>query len=85
VCDFHLFKLSGFVAWVIWLVVHLWYLVGFRNRLVVFTEWFFCFLNHGREARLITGARATDWAAETGVPEVEGRPAVGSDSAQPSS
>jgi NADH dehydrogenase len=47
-------RLSGFSAWVIWLVVHLWYLVGFENRLLVFIQWFFSFATHGRGARLIT-------------------------------
>ncbi len=47
-------RLSGFLAWVSWLVVHLWYLVGFQNRLVVLVRWSFSFLTHGRGARLIT-------------------------------
>ncbi len=50
--------LSGFLAWVTWVVVHLWYLVGFENRVVVFTRWGFSFITHGRGARLITGAGA---------------------------
>jgi NADH dehydrogenase len=74
VCDIGPFKLSGFVAWVTWLVVHLWYLVGFRNRVLVFVEWILSFLTHGREARLITGTRARDWAAEAGATETERRP-----------
>ncbi|HTP19691.1 MAG TPA: NAD(P)/FAD-dependent oxidoreductase [Solirubrobacteraceae bacterium] len=51
-------RLSGFVAWVTWLVVHLWYLVGFENRVLVFTRWGFSFVTRGRGARLITGAAA---------------------------
>ena len=47
-------RLSGFVAWVTWLIVHLWYLIGFQNRLLVFVRWFFSFVTHGRGARLIT-------------------------------
>ncbi|HVV52715.1 MAG TPA: NAD(P)/FAD-dependent oxidoreductase [Polyangia bacterium] len=66
VADLGWLKLSGFVAWVTWLVVHLWYLMGFRNRLLVFTEWVLSFINHGREARLITGASAAGWAGEAG-------------------
>ena len=46
--------MSGFLAWFTWLVVHLWYLVGFQNRLVVFIRWWFSFMTHGRGARLIT-------------------------------
>jgi NADH:ubiquinone reductase (H+-translocating) len=45
--------LSGFVAWATWLVVHLWYLIGFQNRLLVVIRWAFSFFTHGRGARLI--------------------------------
>jgi NADH:quinone reductase (non-electrogenic) len=45
--------LSGFLAWVTWLVVHLWYLIGFQNRLLVVIRWAFSFFTHGRGARLI--------------------------------
>src|SRR3954447_15642130 len=41
-------RLSGFLAWVTWLVVHLWYLIGFENRLLVFVRWSFSFFGHGR-------------------------------------
>jgi NADH dehydrogenase len=54
VADIKGFRLSGFLAWVTWLVVHLWYLVGFQNRLVVLIRWSFSFITHGRSARLIT-------------------------------
>ena len=47
-------RLSGFIAWVTWLVVHLWYLIGFQNRLLVLIRWLFSFATHGRGARLIT-------------------------------
>ena len=45
--------LSGFIAWVAWLVVHLWYLIGFQNRLLVVIRWAVSFFTHGRGARLI--------------------------------
>ena len=45
---------SGLIAWLIWVFVHLWYLVGFQNRIFVFGRWFFNFTSHGRGARLIT-------------------------------
>jgi NADH dehydrogenase len=48
-------RLSGFPAWAMWLAVHLWYLVGFQNRLLVFLRWSISFVTHGRGARLITG------------------------------
>jgi NADH:quinone reductase (non-electrogenic) len=52
-------RLSGFLAWATWLLVHLWYLIGFQNRLLVFIRWSFSFATHGRGARLITSASAT--------------------------
>jgi NADH dehydrogenase len=55
VADLHALRLSGFLAWVTWLVVHLWYLVGFQNRVLVLIQWAFSFLTRGRGARLITG------------------------------
>ena len=48
-------RVSGFPAWALWLGIHLWYLVGFQNRLLVFIRWGFNFLTHGRGNRLITG------------------------------
>jgi NADH dehydrogenase len=54
VADIKGLHLSGFIAWLTWLFVHLWYLVGFQNRIVVFIRWSFSFFNHGRSARLIT-------------------------------
>jgi NADH dehydrogenase len=47
-------ELSGFVAWLTWLLVHLWYLVGFQNRVIVLVRWSVSFVTHGRGARLIT-------------------------------
>jgi NADH dehydrogenase len=54
VADLHAVRLSGFFAWMTWLVVHLWYLIGFQNRLLVFIRWGFSFFTRGRGARLIT-------------------------------
>jgi NADH dehydrogenase len=48
-------QLSGFFAWLAWLFVHLFYLIGLQNRLLVFIRWTFSFVTHGRGARLITG------------------------------
>jgi NADH dehydrogenase len=47
--------LSGLLAWLAWLFVHLWYLIGFRNRLAVFTDWCWSYLSFRHGARLITG------------------------------
>jgi NADH dehydrogenase len=54
VADIKGLHLSGFLAWVTWLFVHLFYLVGFQNRILVFIRWFVSFTTHGRGARLIT-------------------------------
>jgi NADH dehydrogenase len=59
VADIRGLQLSGFIAWLTWLLVHLWYLVGFQNRIVVFIRWSFSFATHGRAARLITEEEAT--------------------------
>ena len=46
-------KLSGFPAWVLWCCAHIFYLIGFRNRLFVMLNWAWNFLASRREARLI--------------------------------
>ncbi len=56
VADIKGLRLSGFLAWAAWLVVHLWYLVGFQNRILVFIRWSVSFATHGRGARLITNS-----------------------------
>ena len=50
-------QLSGLLAWLIWLFVHLMYLVGFRNRIAVLLQWAFKYLTFNRGARLITGRK----------------------------
>jgi NADH dehydrogenase len=47
---------SGFAAWFLWLVIHISYLIGFANRVVVLVRWAWSFLTHGRGSRLITGS-----------------------------
>jgi len=59
VADLHVVRLSGFPAWITWLVVHLYYLIGFQNRLLVLLRWLFSFVSRGRGARLITGVDET--------------------------
>jgi len=53
VADLHAVRLSGFPAWVTWLVVHLWYLIGFQNRLLVMIRWSSSFFTRGRGGRVI--------------------------------
>jgi NADH dehydrogenase len=53
VADIKGLHFSGFPAWVLWLGLHLFYLIGFQNRLVVLTRWTFSYLSRGRGARVI--------------------------------
>ena len=53
--EFHSIRVSGIIAWLAWLFVHLIFLVGFRNRFVVAIQWGFQYLTFNRGARLITG------------------------------
>jgi NADH:ubiquinone reductase (H+-translocating) len=53
VADLHWIRLNGFPAWAAWLVVHLWYLIGFQNRVLVLIRWSVSFVTRGRGARLI--------------------------------
>jgi NADH dehydrogenase len=54
------FHLSGLLAWLTWLFVHLMYIVEFQSRVLVFVQWGFEYLTFSRGARLITGEAATD-------------------------
>ena len=54
VADFGWLRLSGGVAWLAWLFVHIWNLIGFRNRLVVMAQWAWSYLTYQRSVRLIT-------------------------------
>jgi len=54
VADIKGLQLSGLPAWLTWLFVHLFYLIGLQNRLLVFIRWTFSFVTRGRGARLIT-------------------------------
>jgi NADH:ubiquinone reductase (H+-translocating) len=55
VADLGKLKLSGVLAWLAWLFIHLLFLVGFRNRLFVVVQWMWSFVSYDRGARLITG------------------------------
>jgi NADH dehydrogenase len=50
-------RLSGFVAWLAWLLVHIFFLIGFRNRFAVLFNWAWSYFTYQRGARLITGRR----------------------------
>jgi len=47
--------MSGFLAWITWIVVHIFFLIGFRNRVAVFSQWIWTYFTFTRGARLITG------------------------------
>jgi NADH dehydrogenase len=58
-------RLSGFLAWLAWLVVHIFYLIDFRNRLLVLIDWAWSYFTYRRGSRLITGHRldaGTPWS-----------------------
>ncbi|UAB80872.1 NAD(P)/FAD-dependent oxidoreductase [Marixanthomonas sp. SCSIO 43207] len=53
VVDIKKMHLGGFIAWFIWMFIHLWFLVGFRNRVVTFFNWTYNYISYDRAARLI--------------------------------
>jgi NADH dehydrogenase len=55
VADFGRIHISGFLAWLAWLFIHIFFLIGFRNRLIVMIQWAWSYLTYERGARLITG------------------------------
>ena len=59
VADIRGMRFSGRLAWFIWLLVHIGYLVGFENRMLVLVRWTYSFITHGRGTRLITKAADT--------------------------
>ena len=56
IAQFGKVHISGFIAWLAWLFVHIMFLIGFRNRAVVLFQWAWSYLTYERSARLITGA-----------------------------
>ncbi len=55
VADFGRIRFGGFLAWVAWLAIHIFYLIGFRNRVLVLISWAWSYLTFRRGARIITG------------------------------
>jgi NADH dehydrogenase len=60
VADFGTIRFSGFLAWVAWLAVHIFYLIGFRNRVLVLISWAWSYVSFRRGARIITGQPKPD-------------------------
>lgn len=52
--EFGRFRLSGFLAWLMWLTIHIFFLIGFRNRIAVYLEWAYSYVSYMRSSRLIT-------------------------------
>ena len=57
VADFGRIRISGWVAWMTWLSVHIFFLIGFRNRAIVLFQWAWAYFTYERGARLVIGAR----------------------------
>jgi len=55
VADFRMVRFSGFMAWFMWLAIHIFWLIGLQNRVLVMVRWAWSFLSRGRGSRLITG------------------------------
>ncbi len=62
------FKLSGVIGWLGWLFIHLLFLVGFRNRLLVLVQWVWAYVTYQRGARLMTGALPSVAKAQQPLP-----------------
>lgn len=56
IAQFGKIHISGFIAWLSWLFVHIFFLIGFRNRILVFIQWAWSYVTYERGARLITGS-----------------------------
>jgi NADH dehydrogenase len=67
VADFGKLRFSGFVAWVLWLFVHLMNLVSFRNRLLVLVQWGWNYVSYDRSARLITNSPEDSASSQHGL------------------
>ena len=66
VAEFGKIHISGFLAWLSWLFVHILFLIGFQNRVLVFTQWAWSYVTYERGARLITGsAELPGWTSNS--------------------
>jgi NADH dehydrogenase len=57
IADIRGVRTSGLVAWLLWLLIHIFWLIGFRNRLAVLAEWGWAYVTLQRRVRLITGEK----------------------------
>ena len=58
IVDFGWFTLKGWVGWIFWSLIHIYFLIGFRNRFFVFINWIWSYLTFSKGSRLITNNRA---------------------------
>lgn len=72
VAQFGKIHISGFLAWLSWLFVHIFFLIGFRNRLIVLIQWAWSYFTYERGARLITGSTTLPGWREGGSAEGSG-------------
>lgn len=82
-------RMTGFIAWLAWLFIHVFYLIGFKNRLVVLLNWFWSYVSYKRGARLITStgweptsAKTLECAVPALPPKTEGRTVPAADRAR---
>jgi len=70
IAQFGKIHISGFIAWLAWLFIHILFLIGFRNRVLVFIQWAWSYFTYERSARLITGSTSLPgWSgANSGIP-----------------
>lgn len=76
VAEFGSIHISGFIAWLSWLFVHILFLIGFRNRLLVFIQWAWSYVTYERGARLITGSTyLPGWSTDPNTSAMAAAPA----------
>jgi hypothetical protein len=74
VADLWRLHFGGLMAWLVWIFVHIFFLIGFRNRIIVLIEWAYAYFTYHRGARLITwswsggGRRRTGMTGEFPLP-----------------
>jgi len=73
VAQFGKVHISGFFAWLAWLFIHIFFLIGFRNRLIVMIQWAWSYVTYDRSARLITGRPSSDIAQSETVGQASER------------
>lgn len=74
--DFRGFKASGWFAWLAWLFVHIFYLIGFQNKLFVFVRWMLSYLTFGKGARLIMSREWRSDAPDATISELASPPSA---------